>query len=179
MASTSRSNPLGITRDVCDFVKITNELKANAQDPDHTHLDLARSFRSRETSDERDKIFALGGLLKSSDFMLVGPHHSERTNIKFARFTRACINRHKNLGILAISEQMCEALDLSWVANWLTIQSTRYRVPMWIGGIMLGCLDLEPYQALGRRSVKVKEMSHIQDLSSLWALILAVSLAWE
>jgi hypothetical protein len=78
-------------------------------------LSLAWVFRDRKASDDRDKLFALLGLLPSED-RLITPRYSENTQRVFKDFAVSWINRYGSLFIINIAR--LQSWQPSWYPNW-------------------------------------------------------------
>jgi hypothetical protein len=106
-----------IVIDILDrFTLIFQSFKAN---PNKNFLSVAYSFRNRQASDPRDKLFALLSLVPPHDQDLVRPYYSADLQYLYTDFTIAYIRRHGSLEPLSFILDNEPNADLpSWVPDW-------------------------------------------------------------
>jgi hypothetical protein len=75
--------------------------------------------RVRESTDPRDKVFALYGLCSELDIPLPAPDYAKSLNQIYSQVTRALIDQDENLDVLYMVNTPRRLRDLpSWVPDW-------------------------------------------------------------
>jgi hypothetical protein len=111
------------------FIKVVSELQSTSEDPRFGLLQHADTFRNRQATDARDKLYALIGLLKDPWKALIEPNYQPSSHEVFADFTANCIAEYKSLAILALAEQS-PTTGTTWAVDWNS-NNIRYRHPFW------------------------------------------------
>ncbi|OCK95116.1 HET-domain-containing protein [Cenococcum geophilum 1.58] len=90
-------------------------------------LEVLQSFRNFQSTDPRDKVFALLGLASSSKEMaLPRPDYKKSVSIIYSETTRAIIKHQRNLAVLCLGHFSCQPQpsqhDIpSWAPDWTVV----------------------------------------------------------
>jgi hypothetical protein len=154
LAHDVEKSPHLISKEIQECVKTIMRLKADTDDPQRSLLNIAYTFRNRNATDGRDKLYGLMGLLTERERVnsKVQPDYTIQSNRLFSGFTIDCIESSKSLAVLAVAEQLrsqnSSLLISSWAMNWSNETNTQYSVPLW-GGEYLETPLFQDYNADG------------------------------
>jgi hypothetical protein len=102
-----------IDEDLQDIIQVETGLNDN-----HSLLYFVNKYRSRLSTDPRDKIYALLGLANNVD---VFPDYSLSVREVFQKFTEACIRKSGTLDILNFVSISSRGDIPSWVPDWSAV----------------------------------------------------------
>jgi hypothetical protein len=142
---------LVIDKDVCDFIIAVQDLKSTTSNPPLGLTQLACTFRNRKATDERDKLYALMGLLKSTAEESIKPDYSISSRDLFLNFTLSSIMRYQHLGLFAFRERQ-KFVYPSWpflVVDWGQGSDRTSSSSLWTGGLTKSPLTLDEFCADG------------------------------
>ena len=155
---------MNISYGIFKFIERDDYLKLHPGDPPLGLLSLVHDFRHRKATMAWDKLYAIQGLIRTTEHSLNIPISYEEgfTTDLWSDFSKACIKHYRSLLVLALTDgvDIINGRDAgrSWSIDWGDYGKDEKRRPLWAGGLndKLWYPLTARYQAAGNAKARVR-----------------------